>query len=53
MSLTSYQTAPPRDKVFLLISLYFKLSTFAESERGAEIFRYLQKNIIYIKDLAW
>jgi hypothetical protein len=39
MSLTSYQTAPPRDKVFLVIALYFKLSTFVKFERDVEIFK--------------
>jgi hypothetical protein len=43
MSLTSYQTAPPRGKVFLLISLYFKLSTFAKFELGVEIFKIFTK----------
>jgi hypothetical protein len=47
MSLTSYQTAPPRDK-FLVITLYFKLSTFVELKGDKRIFDYIYNRIIFM-----
>ena len=45
MSLTSYQTAPPRDKV-LVITLYFKLSTFVKFDLDTLNFNYIYKRIL-------
>ena len=45
MSLTSYQTAPPRDKVSV-ITLYFKLSTFVKYDLDSLNFKYIYKIIL-------
>ena len=47
MSLTSYQTAPPRDKV-LLITLYFKLSTSVKFELDLLDFKDIYKVILFM-----
>ena len=48
MSLTSYQTAPPRDKVFLVITLYFKLSTFVKLKLNSRILNYIYKLMLFM-----
>ena len=42
MSLTNYQTAPPRDKVSF-IALYFKISTFVRLQSVILNFNYVYK----------
>ena len=48
MSLTSYQTAPPRDKIFLVITLYFKLSTFVRYCCYVEKIKDIYKRILFM-----